>query len=413
MAERFAFTKVKVLALSKKAPGTIAWDTGYSGSLGARAAKDGKVSIFVAWRQGTKQRKKVLGSARNLLEYDGLSIDDVRERAREVVREANEEREGTTRKDAPQTLGELAPIYIRHRTDVDPLRAADARALELALERAAIIWKDKRLGELSATDAEALMDYIGRHHGNYAAGQARSYLTTALAFAKREDRAIDNGIFKGMSKSVKKRFKPQARTRALSKDERHRFFEALRQFEQREGTRKGRGRARRKGVYLDTADAMRMIFFTASRKNEVLKARWRHVNLAQRTWNRPERKNDEHEMVLPEVVAKLLKQVKARNLERGLGITDDDLVFPLVNDTDLFYDFQWVAETGGIDDLRVHDLRRSRISVLLDEGHSPVQVAAAIGSADVETMMRHYSVDIATEEQKFARVNAVGDADLL
>ncbi|WP_320177524.1 tyrosine-type recombinase/integrase [Roseovarius pacificus] len=410
--KKFGFTKTKVLALSKS-PGAMAVDDSYGGkgSLRARVAKNGDVSLLIWWRHRGKLRKEVLGKASDLLELRGLTIDQVRTMATQTVEQTPLEEE---QYDRNMSIGDLAPVYLEYRDRVDPLKPGDAAQLRQALERAEIVWQHTPLIKLTATDAEDLMVYLRDKHGVASANKARAFLTTALRHARRTVRDIDVDIFNGMTRKLKKQFNVKPRSLALTKDERPRFYEALREFETFEGTRKGKGRARRPGIYQDTADYLRILYLTASRKSEVLAARWQYIDLAARTWLRPERKNDEHEMILPEAALPILKRAKARNLERGLGIAKEDKVFPLINDTDLHYDFKRILQIGDLPpDMRLHDLRGSRVSELISAGLTPAQVADAIGSKDVATLIKHYARDNATLEEKLARVNAPGDMGLV
>ncbi|MCT2538745.1 tyrosine-type recombinase/integrase [Sedimentimonas flavescens] len=427
--------------LKAKATPYIAWDAGYGrgfGSLGVRVATSGDATILVYYRVGegrkAKQSKKVLHrSLRAWLAKSG-NIDELRQEARNFVAAAQKSGLTTTeqqeakeaaaeveqaardaRAEAEKTITQLGKEYLARRTKTKPYKGREARQAELAVERAAKVWGDKPLAALTTSDAEDLMVYIRENHGPQAANKARGLLQPMLKHARRSMKSVDATIFAEMEIN-KKDFAAQPRTTVMNAEERDRFFRALKSVEASRGAATGRHREAVK----DKIDALRLIYLTAARKGEWLKARWGHLRLdpTVREWDRPDenRKNGAHTMKLPTATLPILERIHERHRAEGRPVGNDDLVFGTFSETTLRDAFLQVKKVARItSDLCIHDLRASRVTEWAtgEPALPPSEIAHMIGSSDVATLIRHYARDGATEEQKLARVDRPGDAEML
>jgi integrase len=284
-------------------------------------------------------------------------------------------------------------------------------------ERAIEVWGANTLvRDLTKTDAEALVVHIAQNHGPAAANRTKASMVKPLKFAQRADKAVDINIFKDLELDPAL-YAVEARKAVLTRDERPRFFEALRAFEEKDHVPRParKGGYRRAGIYTETAEYFRLIYLCAARKGEAEFMVWGEVDLERGTWFMPEakRKNQEHTMYLPAAAVSVLKRQRARYP----AASAEDRVFPMINHADAWADFKTIKEMAGItSDLTIHDLRASRVTQWATEGDRPkseAELAAMIGSKDVKGLIRVYVRDSASEEEKRARVNAADDAELV
>lgn len=408
MADQRNFTKAYLLSLSKKEPSFLAKDTGFSGTLGARVAKDGQVSLFVGWRQGSKQRKKVLGTVKDLLELDGLTVDDIRERARAVIRKSREgpQDDGTR---ARMTIAELGKEYIEGRTSgtIKTPYADGGRAAHLALRRAVAVWGDRPVASLRMKDGSALLNQVvkdavatakrekrrlgAKYPGHEAAKSARALIKPMLAWLADEVPEVRTELFKQFTAMSNGPHRG-----VMSKEERILFFHALKIFEKPQSNRTGR----RHDVSKDTCDILRLTYLCAARKSDWVQAQWRDVSLGDATWVRPDHKRkqgEEHRQILTQDVISILEGVRGRREQKyRRPVEGEDYIFPSVSKTgkphrsDLWSAFQTIMDIAGINEgkaeeqrITPHCLRASRITEWVDEhGWSFEKVGLVMGNTE-------------------------------
>ncbi|MBU9739476.1 site-specific integrase [Diplocloster agilis] len=91
-------------------------------------------------------------------------------------------------------------------------------------------------------------------------------------------------------------------------------------------------------------------------------------------------------VVMPEVI----KNCMAEYMEKVYDLRPSDRLFPY-NKTRLYRDMKKACEKSGVKKIRVHDIRHSHASLLIDMGSSPLLVAERLGHARVSTTMEVYS----------------------
>ena len=77
-------------------------------------------------------------------------------------------------------------------------------------------------------------------------------------------------------------------------------------------------------------------------------------------------------------------------ISRMYGLEDGDRVFPFTRNA-LEYAMQQACEKSGVKKIRIHDLRHSHASLLIEMGFSPVLIAERLGHESVETTLNTYS----------------------
>ena len=129
-----------------------------------------------------------------------------------------------------------------------------------------------------------------------------------------------------------------------------------------------------------------MLLLTGARKNEVLKAKWQDFDFERRIWTIEFTKAGKTRHVpLSDGVITLLDQVPK--------IDNCDWVFPNPDTQKpyqhIFYAWDVVRKRAGLDDLRIHDLRHSFASFLVNGGRSLYEVQKLLGHTQIKTTQRY------------------------
>ena len=147
-----------------------------------------------------------------------------------------------------------------------------------------------------------------------------------------------------------------------------------------------------------------MLILTGARKNEVLKAKWEDFNLAQRVWRIP-----------------LAKSGKARHVPMSDGVLNLlDMVprhegchYVFANPKTLrpyqsfFASWNTARKSVGLADVRVHDLRHSFASFLVNSGRSLYEVQRILGHTQIKTTQRYAHL---SQDSLLAAANEISKA---
>jgi integrase len=140
----------------------------------------------------------------------------------------------------------------------------------------------------------------------------------------------------------------------------------------------------------DTAAALALIAVTGARKQEVLRARWEHVDLAGRMLKVPRAKSGRprHIPLSPFAVAILQRQA-ARRREGNAWVfpsprTDEK---PVQNEKRVW---EAAKKAAGLPmDTRIHDLRHSFASALANAGVALFEIGQVLGHSQLSTTTRY------------------------
>lgn len=134
------------------------------------------------------------------------------------------------------------------------------------------------------------------------------------------------------------------------------------------------------------AGVLKLLMLTGARKSEILKAQWAHIHLEQRLLTVPKSKSGRprHIPLCDEAVAVI------RSIPRVLG---SSWLFPghapdrPLSDIYRFWDK--MRRRLGLHDVRIHDLRHTFASLLVNSGHTLYEVQKLLGHSDPRTTMRY------------------------
>ena len=354
---KMKLTKRVVDALPTPAPGkrVKVFDTVLCG-FGCIKRPSGAVSYFIQYG-GRDHRRMTIGR------HGRMTVEQARKEARRKLGQAEagqdplEERKA--RRSIP-TFGEWTKDYLE---DVDRRKKSagdDHRFLKWAKKR----WGKRPLDKITPADVARAFEARRKNHGKVSANRFLASVRACLQAAWRTDRVPENVAMK-----VKPLPENQPRQRVLSDEELGNVLDALDKHEDPH-------------VRL----AFELLLSTGARKSEVLRARWDDMDLEAQTWRIPSPKAGHPQTVpLPRTTVAMLKNtpqvghwvVPGRWPERK---PREDLRGPWLE----------IRKTAGVEDVTIHDLRRTY----------GLHVAKTAGVHVASKLLRHSTVRIT--EQVYA-----------
>ena len=86
------------------------------------------------------------------------------------------------------------------------------------------------------------------------------------------------------------------------------------------------------------------------------------------------------------------------------GVTKEDRIFP-VTKSYLYHEMERGAEAAGVKRIRIHDLRHSHVSLLIDMGFSAVAIADRVGHESIDITYRYAHLFPSKQTEMAARLN--------
>jgi integrase len=129
-----------------------------------------------------------------------------------------------------------------------------------------------------------------------------------------------------------------------------------------------------------------LLLMLGCRKRELLEARWEHIDLERRVWHIPMSKSGRARNVpLSSSAIEVL-----RSLDRRAGcpyvVPNPATLKPWGN---LHHQWDAIRKRAGLNDVRIHDLRHSFASNLVNSGRSIYEVGRLLGHSQVKTTQRY------------------------
>ncbi|WP_157668194.1 site-specific integrase [Croceicoccus marinus] len=129
-----------------------------------------------------------------------------------------------------------------------------------------------------------------------------------------------------------------------------------------------------------------LLLLTGARRNELLKAEWKDVDVERQSWLIPDSKTSKPRYVplskaALEVIESLPRYEKCPYL-----VPNPKTCKPFVG---LKTAWDWVRKEAGMPDLRLHDLRHSAASFMINAGINLFAVGKVLGHADHQSTMRY------------------------
>ncbi|MGZ8942638.1 MAG: tyrosine-type recombinase/integrase [Methylobacter sp.] len=368
MKTHFNFTKPQLEALPTPSPGEriVYHDTHKNAArLQLRHTSTTK-TFFIQKRIDGKPERVTIG------QFPDMSIENARKEATRlsalIAQKINPNNDVRALK-TETTLQELFDEFLKHRRNKrgaflsEKTKRSYRYDFGLYLEK----WGRRKLSQFKDTDFGKLHAEIGKEHPT-TANRVIAMASSLFSYA------AERKLFKGANPAHGiKKFPETKRDRFLQSDELPAFFEALAE---------------------EPNDTLRDYFLisllTGARRSNVQEMQWNQINLDRAEWRIPTTKNGEPQTVTltPEAVTILLTR---------LGC-DPVWVFPGTGATGHIVEpkkaWQRVLDRAGIDNLRIHDLRRTLGSWQAKTGASLAIVGKSLNHKSPSTTAIYARLDL-------------------
>jgi integrase len=309
---------------------------------------------------------KVLGYPRRttLGSFDSLSIEQARGEASNINAAIAKWKLNDCQGPAPfekkqqgePTFSELLDSYIEKHLKQHAKNPEHAeREVRYAIDAYLASWKNRKISAIRRADMVKVHEELGREH-KYAADRLRDIVRAMFNFARSEE------LYTGENPAEIKSFHHQSRTRFLQPEELARLFQALRR------------------APADVRDFVSISLWTGARKSDVLSMRWENLSLPDNRWEVPNPKSrNPYVIALTPEASEILAARRRRN-----GASP--WVFPGHGQTGHVVNIKkpWKAllAKAKIEDLRIHDLRRTLGSWQAAAGASSFIIGKSLGHSD-------------------------------
>lgn len=311
--------------------------------------------------------------------YGPMTVDTARDLAQKRIVEINEGRdpaeERRQRQQAP-TFGDLEQMYLTRHASHKKSVANDKAILNHHLAS----WRTRKLNAISRNDISRLHSRIGTEPSSVIRpGRpiARPMPRTANAILtllhSMFNLAQDWGLCSGPNPCIRiKKFPEVSRDRFITPEELPRLWKALQD---------------EKNVMVRTAFFVGLL--TGARRNEVLTAKWTDLDLVRGVWSIPTTKAGRpHVIPLPAPVADELRKLPRLNEFVFVGRWGHG---HLVN---VAKPWRRIRKRAGLDDVRIHDLRRTLGSWLVAAGASLPLIGKALNHSSISTTQIYARLEI-------------------
>lgn len=129
-----------------------------------------------------------------------------------------------------------------------------------------------------------------------------------------------------------------------------------------------------------------LLLMLGCRKSELLKAKWEHIDLERRSWKIPLSKSGKTRHIPLSIAAVELLRELPRWKACPYVLPNPKTLKPLV---DFHEPWHTACRKAGLHDVRIHDLRHTFASNLVNAGHSLFVVSRALGHANVSQTARY------------------------
>lgn len=371
----FKFTKARIEALPLPAAGRVEYTDTELRSLRLRITAAGSKSFSAVLWVPEQHRLERL----TIGKFPAVSVDAARDAVRRhhgKVAVGENPAEAKRKFIAQGTLGEAFEQYIKHRAAAGVRRTDDIRAQwerylgtmpdeprkrhgkQREKPKGGVDWSDRKLSDITHERIKRLYQSIVAAGKPTTANRVHEMLRAVLNHAGVEPNPAE-GI---------ERIAGQVRKRFMTKDELARFLAAVEASSQ------------------PWKDFFTVLLFVGYRRSAVAAMRWVDVDLDRSTWTVPsERAKNKEPIVLP-LAGSALTVLQRRAKERQDSKIKSQWVFPGGGSeghvTRPKHAWAALLKKAKIDDLTVHDLRRTLGSWMALQGVSLLQIARALGHRD-------------------------------
>jgi integrase len=365
------------LIQSLKAPQTkhkIYWDEKIIG-LGFRITNNNAKSFVLRYVINGRERKYTIGN------YPQLSTTAARDMATKLkgeIAKGNDPLEAKQANYKTPTFKDLAIEYIK--TSQSTKRAKTISEYQSMLTNHILPkFGNQKLNSITKKDIEKLHNSLKEMP--YRANRILQLLSSMFNLAISWDWMENNP-----AKDAKK-FKEDRRHRFLSDNEIAKLIEALNQQQNKAN-----------------ANIIKLILLTGSRKGEVFSARWQDFDFENGVWIKPAsltKQNKTSHIPLNKEALQILEEMK-KNIIKDENFTPSKEEQIISNQTYLFYNprtkthigdikrfWKNICQTAQIKNARIHDLRHTFASILVNSGIGLEVIGKLVGHSNAKTTQRY------------------------
>jgi integrase len=357
MAERLTDALVRRLAAPAQG-NKLHYDDVVKG-FACRVTKAGAKSFVLNFYADGRERRLTIGS------YPDWNVTAARERAKELKRLVDLGEDPMATRDQARGAPTVRDLAERYKAEHGPRKRPRSLAEDVTLLEQHIV---PRLGRMRVdavrrVDVETLHRAISKETPTRA-NRVLALLSTMFALALRWELCAINPC-RGVEKNREHR-----RERYLTADELGRLMAALAEH-----------------PHQRSADAIRLLLLTGSRRNEVLGAQWAEFDLSQGIWTKPHtstKQGKSHRVPLSAPARQLLAEMRAKSgpaLFPGRRGGDQQQTLKTF--------WRAICRNADLRDLRVHDLRHAFASYLASSGLSLPVIGALLGHSSPTTTQRY------------------------
>lgn len=321
-------------------------------------------TFVVCYRIEGRKRMMTIGR------YGTWTLEQARKKARELLVDVGNNKDPLAKKQEgvkAEEFSDLAKQFMETRAEYKSV-SEDQRRLDKFLLP---IWRARKIKSITHQEVIKLHRQLGKH-SIYEANRVVALISIMWGFAKSEGllgRTDDNpavGI---------KKFTEAKRKRFLREDEFTRLAIALNDSDD---------------IYVTTI--IWLLILTGARRSEWLTAKWEYIDFSERVMALPDTKNGEPFNVhLSQPAIRLLKKLPIES--------DNPYIFPgrgniagqgrhLIN-LDKYW--QQIRTAANLEDVHLHDLRRTFASWMAQSGISLNVISQALNHSGIEITHQHYA----------------------
>ncbi|MBW9250346.1 MAG: tyrosine-type recombinase/integrase [Acidithiobacillus ferriphilus] len=358
MAQKMQFTKARIEAL-EPVPGKriTVYDEGQKG-LCIRITPAGAKAFYCVRKVEGRVEWIRIGGA------DAVKIEAARARAAEIINDIARginPAEQKRKKKAEMAFSDLFAAWLKDGTVKGKKSLGnDDRNFRLHLQSIA----QKKLSDITREHLRKLHCNISTASGKYQANRVLELISAVFNFGIN---VLDMAGINNPAAGIKAN-REESRERRLHPDEMPRFFEAL-------ATEPNR----------DMRDYFVLSLLTGARRSNLLAMTWTEVNLVRKTWTIPGPKAKSGDTItVPLTTAAIEVLENRKDIMGGKG-----WVFPGNGKTGHLVEpktaWKRLLQRADIEDLRLHDLRRSLASFQIDAGVSLAVIGKGLGHHSQQT----------------------------
>jgi integrase len=325
--------------------------------LKALVSKSREIVFYHRYVFGGKKRAMRLGV------YPGTTIPDARQRAQENRAKIDvniDPQETRDRAKGMPTFREHARAYLKFVEQYKRSANADESKLRLYLIKH---FGDDQLCDITTRDIQTYHMVISKKLSQSTANRHLALLSMMFNLAIQWD-ILD----RSPCKSVKKFKEDNQKQRFLSADEIGRLYQAMEAEDNKVAV-----------------NALKLLLLTGCRREEILKLKWDDVSIESGTLFLPDSKTGSRYVQLNAAARELLESI-VRNKGPFVFPGRHDSKKPINNPRKCF---TRVLNAAGIEHIRLHDLRHTHASILVNAGASLFVVQKALGHSNPITSQRY------------------------